>query len=586
MSQIEHVIHRKDLKREGIPISIQINENLNNPNKNGQNLVPNSFETNGNITDITGNNDLAYQNIMNVGETIPSNKNNNDIKTGNKINNMLKDSKNIYNVVNNNITNQNNNITNQNNNITNQNNNITNQNNNYILKNNNSSYNNFELLNNNNPNLQINQLNSPSDKSINKNINKNKIDINLNAQNINQSYENSKINNPINNNNPQKFENIQNNINPNNANITNNFQNNKINSNPTINNDEKFNFSRYSKAAKTGLINLVNYSYLNAILQLLGNIGDFAKYFLNPKIENEIKENINEKPLSFVFQRLFLHLYPYPEKDSSEAYKPEAILKVLEMLNPVYQSKEERNPNDLIRFILNTLHNELNKTKNKEEKIVKDSSNKKKVIETGIYNFATYNKTKISDTLNWFQIKEAQCSNCGTNSYNFYSFNIFELDILSHNNNKKSFFTLNDSLDNFIKPKLQKLFCKKCNQYTQIINISKIYCSPPVFILSLDRKNLDKNLMNIPFFIEEKINIDYYLENKQSFKEYNLTGITSFFYKEQKYKSFCKSPVDQKWYEYNDEKVLESDINIILKNHNNSTNMYIPYLLIYNRKNL
>ena len=452
----------------------------------------------------------------------------------------------------------------------------------------NLNINNNDLKNTNN--FQVNNLNFSTYQKIqninlqNKSANSFPVNINNNPQYNIDSNNLQGINNNINNN-PQKISNnfIQNSINQNNLDVQGQQQNNNSLPNKNIN-DGKFHLSRYTKESKTGLINLVETSYLNAILRIISSIGSFASFFLNPLNQKMIRDSIKTKPLSFVIQRLFFHLYPYPENNNPEKYKPDAILELLGILNVVYKSNKKRNPNDLIHFILDTLHNELNEVKKNEQKLIQDQYDKKKVVDQGISNFINYNKSKISDILNWFEIKESKCSKCGKKSYNFYTFNIFELDILSTYEFRKSHnsLTLFDCLDYFIAPKPQNLFCKICNQYTQMSNTSKIYSSPPYFIFSLDRKNNDDNLMRIQFYIQEQININNYLENKNSYKAFRLTGITYFSLKEKKYLSFCKSPVDQKWYEYNDEIVLEKEISNILKEHQND---YIPCLLVYKFEN-
>ena len=91
---------------------------------------------------------------------------------------------------------------------------------------------------------------------------------------------------------------------------------------------------------------------------------------------------------------------------------------------------------------------------------------------------------------------------------------------------------------------------------------------------------MDQNLMKIRFFIEEKINLKNYIENQNAPSLYQLNGIVSIDLKNNKYVSFCTSPVDQNWYLYNDEEIKLLDINQVLYFHNNSGN-YIPCILKY-----
>ena len=83
--------------------------------------------------------------------------------------------------------------------------------------------------------------------------------------------------------------------------------------------------------------------------------------------------------------------------------------------------------------------------------------------------------------------------------------------------------------------------------------------------------------MSIPFYIQDKITIDSFQENR---KEYELIGIISIYLDQNKYVSSCKSPVDCKWYFYNDEYIGSADFNIIIKNHNENK-QFIPCLLVY-----
>ena len=409
----------------------------------------------------------------------------------------------------------------------------------------------------------------------------------------NNGVSNQNINNNYNNNSNQTNQItpntnvINNNVNNPNANKITNNQNNPNNGimDPKTQEQQKYSFSSfYTKATKTSLKNLGNTSYLNAVLQLLGSFRFMASYFLNPNNKEYITKNIGTMLLSFAMHRFFHHLYHYPEKenDKPEIYKPDSILYVLSNYNTVYNTRNRRNPNELINFILTTLHNELNKAKNNNNnQILPDVYLKNSVIQCGTKNFLNNFNSIISNHLNWFEIKSIQCNNCSSTKYDFNTFNTFELDIFITYNIIKKPITIRNCLDHYTNRKEQNFFCKNCRIHTQSIIINKIYVASNIIIFSLDRGNLEQKFIKIPFTIEEKIDINQYLENKDSSSKYQLTGMTSIEMKDknQNYVSFCMSPTDKKWYKYKDENIESIQIDNVIKSHNNYD--FIPCILVY-----
>ena len=512
------------------------NSNMHNINNNQQ--ENNVFQNNNQINIFSGNN-IIHNN--------PSNDNfeNNNINQG--------------------ITNNNQNISSKN--KTKQ--NISNNNNIPNFSNNN---NNQEIINNDNNQNIFNNMNQniPNNNNFIMNIN----NINQNAQKNNNFFHNNQKNNAIQNipgDNNQK--NIQGNLNINNK------KNNNLPA-PAVPANTKYSFSRYTKAPLTGLINMGDTSYLNATLQIIGNLRNFASYFVNPINVMYIQNNYQTIPLSFVFQRLFYHLYPYPEKHDREKYKPEYVKNVIARKNKIYATNKRRNPNELISFILNNLHFELNKNKGNNQQFNIQINNKDNVIMYGCQNYVNKNNSEIFNLLNWFEIKEKRCSQCNNSTFHLNTFNIFELDILGAYSYRKNPITINDCLYLYSFLRQQTLFCITCRKYTKILNKSQIYSSPNTFIFSLDRKNLDQNYLNIPFNLTEKLNLNNYIESKISPTNYQLIGVLSFYVNENKYISFCLSPVDKKWYVYNDEKVEPTNINSIIQLHNFGKK-FIPCLLVY-----
>ena len=370
--------------------------------------------------------------------------------------------------------------------------------------------------------------------------------------------------------------------------MNNNSTTNEFMNNLSFYNEEKYSFSRYKNAIKTGLENLGDTSYLNAVLFALANIRNLSSFFLNPKNQNKINKKIGELPFSYAFERLLIHLYPFPEKDKKEIYKPISLFNLLGYKNIIYKSFNRKNPNDLICFILDILHNELI-SKNNNQKLNGNIKDRNNMIKIGIKNFKNFNNSIISNNFNWFEIRESLCNKCGETTYNFQTFNSFSLDIeVTFNyyknkmNNIKEILTIYDCLEFYNFTKQKNAYCNFCNQSLNKLNTTKIFSSPNIFIFLLDR-GIDfdnKKLIDIHFNINEKIDLKNYIENSEAPSKYGITGIVSINMKLKKYVSFCKSPVDKNWYLYNDEINEKADIKTILENHNNYKEL-IPCILIY-----
>ena len=570
---------------------IQNNEENNHINQSIKNSINNQNNQNNQIGNSINKNFNNQNNQVIINENISQNVNNNTNNTNSIKNSQYNNNNNaINNSINKNSINQAN--------INNMNQNNTNNNKNSITN----------SIRNNDNNHSINANMSQNSNNINNNINNNNSLNSQNNQNQNNNYNNSNIhksnylNSNNNNNNSNNYPNNNNNINYNNSN---NYQNNNNynNNNNSHNNNYNQNYnniqtemifnqnsnSNDSIIEKTGLIDLGDTSYLNAVLQFLGNINILAKYFLKKEIQNMICRDIKAKPLSFVIQRLLLHLYPENKNDYKKTYKPDALLRLLGHLNIVYKSIKRRNPNDLTNFILDTLHKELNQVSTPyfNEKSNLNMNDKDMVIQNEISKYKNSNSSVISDNFNWFEAKELKCKVCNKFMFNLNVFNTFELDILRCFQKKKTPpITLNDCIKYCRGEKEQKLFCNnECKTYTTMSISSDIYNIQNIIILSLDRGNLDNaELLNIQFNLEEKIRSSSFITNSsgtQKDKEYELIGIVSVTKKDNKYVyvAFCKSNENKQWYLFDNEIITKVSSEKVLTDHN--SNNYIPCLIAY-----
>ena len=580
-----------------------MNNNPNSGNNNAlnypdlDNLDPKNIIANKNKEQNNANSNNNQNQISNIGNNQMNNMSNMDMN--NQMNNMSN--MNMNNQMNNMSNNQmgNMNMNNQINNMGNNNpgmqmNNMENKN--QINNSMNNTDNNNQMnnnMNNNNFGVQMSNMNNMSNNNAGIQMsnmnNNNPMNSNMNNNNAGIQMSNMNNNNPMNSNMNNNNAGMQmSNMNNNNAGIqmsnmnNNNFgmqMSNTNNNNNQMNvNEQKYSFSRYQKAAKTGLKNLGDTSYLNAVLQLLGSVRNLSSYFVNPKNKIEFNAKSNSIPLTFVIHRLFTHLYPYPEKPISENYDPQVLWEVLGRYNQVYKSTKRRNPKDLINYLLLNLHRELNPFKTKITTKC-DNTNKDQVIKNGMNDFGKSNNTIISNNFYWFEIKSKQCFNCKTSFYDFNNYEILELDIVAANKKYNNApFTLTDCL-NCQNQKIKNLFCEKCQNYQQFQINKNIFSSPVYFIFSLDRGNLDQNLLNIQFKLEEKIDIIQYLDNKGAYSKYQLSGVVSVYLNKNKYVCFGKSPVDKQWYIYDDNIVSNTNINEVI--NYNSNYGYVPCILLY-----
>ena len=216
-------------------------------------------------------------------------------------------------------------------------------------------------------------------------------------------------------------------------------------------------------------------------------------------------------------------------------------------------------------------------------------------------NFKNCDVSKISEYFNWFEIKDTKCTQCNQTMYSFHTYHILELDILNtskyiinnYNNNNNIFFnnnsiTIYDCLFYYqLRKNNLKAYCKSCNKNTIVDCGLHIYSNPNIFIFSLNRGlingNFDDNLTDINFRLDEKIDLSNYVDNNQISKRYELKGIVSISRRQNNYVTFCKSPIDNKWYYYDSKNIEDNKLYYILSEHDNTKDNtdYIACILVY-----
>ena len=465
---------------------------------------------------------------------------------------------------------------------------------------NNNNYNNQYLLNGLQPqNFGINkiQMNTMNQQNLNNNpmINLGSNWLNNNSQlNI---YRTQNFQNVNNNNLNNNF-----NINNNNMNEVNNFimgqhinrKNyglNDINSPNKIEEDKKnikYSYLKkiyeFTKPPLIGLENIESHSYMTAVLQCLSNINYLIGYFLtNKPLFTNNPFHFKEKPISKAFSDVIYYLWNQNESNKMSIYYFQNLMNL----------KNINDAKDLLLFLFETMHKELNSLKNNQiiDNEISDKRNAEYEFNKFLKNYFNCNKSIISDFFHFTQVNFSTCNNCKITHYNFQIDNkfIFSIEKMllfkKQNNINFSNISLKDFFDYYINPEqsLDNSYCNSCNTESAHITEKKFGTFPEIMIIILERNPQIKYEFN--FIINHiLVGLDDYLIklncNKLYFGiKYQLIGIIFYIFDSgmnSQYSTYCKSPVDSKWYWFND-----SNVQKIADPAKESKG--IPYLLFYQK---
>ena len=469
----------------------------------------------------------------------------------------------------------NNNNHNQIKNVDNFGNNIKNVNNNFNKFNKNNGHNHqnngqlalFQNKNNHINNMRINNNNIHIQQN-------NQIGMNnfFNFNNINQQ---NKINN-----------NIFNQFNPNLINNINNMNNN-------IPKQKRFHSAKKQRIKNSpflipknyaaGLDNIGATCYMNATLQCLAHIEKFCKYLLNPENIQNIQKNKFKYKLTNAYLIVLINLW---QNINIQSYAPHNFKQVISDMNPLFQGVQANDSKDLIIFLLENMHNELNVPINNQQN--NDMINQfdfNEALKTFKNFFINNYRSVISNLFYGFFDSTMVCKKCGVMTHNIQCYNIliFPLEeVRIFKNRIQNIVTIEECFEYYQKKDKMsgsnQIYCNKCKSMVDSINYSKLITCPNILILNLNRgKGLQ---FNIKIEIQEKLNVGNFLYFKNSNEiptNYELIGIVTHFGPSDMsghFIAFCKSFVDNNWYKYNDSIVT-------LSSFMEAKNTGVPYILFY-----
>ena len=374
----------------------------------------------------------------------------------------------------------------------------------------------------------------------------------------------------------------------------------------------------YKNPVLIGLNNIGATCFMNSTLQCLSQTKALTNYFLNEKNKEKILnisiKNNNEKQLSPFYLELIQKLW---DKNNSNAYSPYNLMKIINDLNPLFKTGEAGDSKDFIIFILEQLHMELKRpidfNKNNNNQNVNVPLNQYDPTNAFNHFFTEFKKqcSIISDIFFGVNQTTNTCLNCKNiyNSKNLnnpicYNYEIFnclifpleEVKKMKYNSTQNYNYNYNQINNNIVSlydcfcynQKFDKFtgenanYCNNCKQLYDSLYGTKIYVSPTVLVLILNRGK--GNIYDVKLNFTEKIDITDYVIMKDNNNQrliYELYGVITHIGKSGPNAHFiasCKSPIDNNWYRFND--AIVSPITNIQKE---VIEFGTPYILFYQK---
>ena len=338
-----------------------------------------------------------------------------------------------------------------------------------------------------------------------------------------------------------------------------------------------------------GLENIGGNIYMNSILQCLCHVTSLKNYFQSPSL---VTKDINNKeaPMTKSFFELLNKLW---SQAYETYYSPHNFKNLISNLNPLFRGIQSNDPKDLINFIYETLHNELNNP-TLDNYILNNLNNQNLPAELKLFrqNYFSQNNSIMTKIFYFEQSSNLKCCSCNRNnvSFNIINFLNFPLEIIRLYLEKKNprgflYVTLENCFEQFEEQELlygpNQIYCTSCHRMSNRIAYSRLYNSPEVLTIILNRgKGLQ---FDVEFIFPLDLNINKYVLDKNCDTNYELIGVVIPIGSEmsEHFIAFCKSPVNKKWYRYNDAVVTQCN-NVMHEINSNG----IPYILYYQRKNI
>ena len=341
-----------------------------------------------------------------------------------------------------------------------------------------------------------------------------------------------------------------------------------------------------------GLRNIGATCYMNATLQALSNTDKFTEYFLT---KYNFNPNDNTKRMSNEMFKVLSNLWSENKKRGD--YAPNDFKNTLSEQNPLFAGIQANDSKDLINFLLERFHQEMNcHSQNNNQNNIDDINqfDERQALNSFVKEYFGANKSIITDCFYGIMETKSKCCGCNYIKYNFQIFSFLEFPLKEVNNymfqtgrrlalvnqdGTNPDINLYECFDYYQKLDLMngqnQMYCNICNNNRDTYYGSTVYSLPNYLIINLNRGKGATYQCNVNF--PEVLNLLNYVSFKNGNNVLQLYAVICHYGPSSMsghFIAYCRHRKNNKWYKYNDSIVTECT----------QPNEYyngMPYILFY-----
>ena len=356
---------------------------------------------------------------------------------------------------------------------------------------------------------------------------------------------------------------------------------------------EKDRFALSKLPTTIGLRNIGATCYMNATLQALSHTNIFTDFFLT---KYQYNPNDQSKKMSNEMYKVLSNLWSEEKKKGD--YPPSDFKNTLSQENPLFAGIAANDSKDLINFLLERFHQELNTVdKNNINNNGDENVNQMDEMQTFSAFLKEYfqsNQSIIVDTFYGICETKSKCGGCNITKYNFQIYSFLEFPLkevnsymfqlgrrfaLVNNDGTNPDINLYECFDYYQKVDLMtgqnQMYCNICNGNRDTFYGTSIYSLPNYLIINLNRGKGAVYSCNVIF--PEVLNLLNYVSFKEGGTAMRLYAVICHYGPSSMsghFIAYCRHRVTNKWYKYNDSIVTECTQP---KEYTNG----MPYILFY-----